>query len=596
MTEARKPDSAAIARTSAHLPTLERVALQVVTAHGGSVRDAVYVGAIALHKAASEWTDATELSFSEYAEIVITSEILRHVHYPVPVLRLPEALAGFRAQLDAMARHIAELRPAGASLMVVTQSAAALRHPYALAPLGPGAVPMAGPAPGDALGVFRKLGELFKRHWLLVSAIVVATELGVGAYTVTAPKTYLAETTLNSGIGNKDPLTGGSDWFTQGTVVANLTELMKSRTVLENTAQALRLDTTIEDLGRRLSVNRMGQTGLLKVEAEAPTPEAASDLANAVVREFLRYYAGTQSHNARSNRSFFESQVTQAQNRLRQAETRLKRFKGEHVPEVLTGVPQRVSDLLAARDEAARNLAAAQAGLAAVQRELASIRANPLLSQRIVNSDAVVTKSDRLTTLTQNLADAQAIYGAGSPVVAELKKQLAKAKSQLQTTAADATDQNPALAEATTRVVELRTDVAMNRARLASLDRALAALQPQAKSASTSQVTYEQLQREVRIAETQYVDLQTKFSQSNLVAQGAENLNISVVDPAIPPLEPLSSKLALKLLLGFLLSAGLGLFLSYLLSLRKAEQAAPEPMAPGGPRSLLLPGNSPGLA
>lgn len=604
MTEARKPESnaSATARVSAHLPTLERVALQVVSANGGSVRDAVYVGALALFKAASEWTEATELAFSEYAEIVITSEILRHVHYPVPVLQLPEALAPFRPQLDAMARSIAELRPASAGLMLVTQNAAALRHPYALAPVGlgaPGLEPLAAGegSSADALGIFKKLGTLFKRHWLLVSAIVVATEVGVAAYTVTAPKTYLAETTLNSGIGSKDPLSGGGDWFTQGTVVANLAELMKSRTVLENTSQALKLEMDLEDLAKRLSVNRMGQTGLLKVEAEAASPEAASDLANAVVREFLRYYAGTQSHSARSNRAFFESQVSQAQNRLRQAEARLKRFKGEHVPEVLTGVPQRVSDMLAARDEAARNLAAAQAGLAAVQRELASIRANPLLSQRIINTEAVVTAGDRLTTLNQNLADAQAIYGANSPVVAELKKQLARAKSQLATTAADATDQNPALAEASARVVELRAEVAMNRARLGSLNKALAGLQPQARRASTSQVTYEQLQREVRIAETQYLDMQTKFSQSNLLAQGAENLNISVVDPAIPPAEPLSAKLGLKLLLGFLLSAGLGLFLSYLLSLRKpGAEADPAARPTGTPRSLLLPGNTPGVA
>ena len=49
--------------------------------------------------------------------------------------------------------------------------------------------------------------------------------------TVTSPKTWVAYSTLNTGIGSKDPLGGGGDWFSQGTIVANITELLKSRTV-----------------------------------------------------------------------------------------------------------------------------------------------------------------------------------------------------------------------------------------------------------------------------------------------------------------------------------------------------------------------------
>ena len=114
----------------------------------------------------------------------------------------------------------------------------------------------------------------------------------------------------------------------------------------------------------------------------------------------------------------------------------------------------------------------------------------------------------------------------------------------------------------------------MNGARLRSLDSSIATMQPKARTASTNQVTYEQLQREVRIAETQYMDLQTKFGQASVLAQGASNLNITVVDPAIPPREPESSKLLLELILGLVLSLGLGMFVSYLLSLREARDAA----------------------
>jgi uncharacterized protein involved in exopolysaccharide biosynthesis len=189
-----------------------------------------------------------------------------------------------------------------------------------------------------------------------------------------------------------------------------------------------------------------------------------------------------------------------------------------------------------------------------------------------------------------NLMDAKDIYGPDHPVVQNLRNQIARAKSQLQTTTVEASEQNSALADVQGKLVGLKADVAMNAARLRSLDASIATMQPKAQMASTNQVTYEQLQREVRIAETQYMDLQTKFGQASLLAQGASNLNITVVDPAIPPREPESSKLALKLILGFVLSLGLGMFISFLMSLREK----PEEQADGGskPSPKLLPGHA----
>jgi uncharacterized protein involved in exopolysaccharide biosynthesis len=302
----------------------------------------------------------------------------------------------------------------------------------------------------------------------------------------------------------------------------------------------------------------------------------------------MRYYASTQSQDARSNNAFFESQVKAAERRLRTAESKLKGFKGAFVPEMQADVPARVGDLIAQRDEAARNLAAASAALAVVQRELNAIRRDPLLSQRIMNNGAVMTNTEKLRDLQMNLMDARDIYGKDSPVVKNLQNQIARAKSQLRTSTVEATEQNPALADAAGRVVALRADVAMNSARLASLNRSIANMKPMARQSSVNQVTYEQLQREVKIAETQYLDLQAKHGQSSLVANGAANLNVSVVDAAVPPKEPLSSKLALKLILGFLLSFGLGVFVSYLISLREKEEDAVEDGAPADAPSAAL--------
>lgn len=582
------PDAEALERFEAHLPLLERVASQLLLNGSGSVRDMIYLGAAVLLRASAEWNEGFGLTFKEYAEVTLTGELLHHMHYPVPVLRLPPELGPFQPRLNAIAQSLASLH-AGPTVALASYQAMAMRHPammpqpsMALATGAEfyGAPPYQHPAEQPGAGsVVQMIWGLVKKRLPLIVALVVATEGGIAYYTLNSPKTWVAYTTMNSGIGVKDPLGGGGDWFSQGTVVANITELLKSRTVLENTITTLGLKTNAEDLAERVTVSRMGQAGLLKVEAEAEGPAASAELVNTLVREFMRYYATSQSQDARSNKSFFESQVKAAERRLRLAESKLKGFKGAYVPEMQAGVPARVGDLIAQRDETARSLAASSAALAVVQRELGAIRRDPLLSQKILNNGNVLTATEKVRELQMNLLDARDIYGPDSPVVKNLQIQIARAKSQLRTTTVEAVDQNPALADASARLVQLRADVAMNAARLASLNASIASMKPMAKQSSVNQVTYEQLQREVKIAETQYLDLQAKYGQSNLVAQGAANLNVSVVDAAVPPKQPLSSKLLLKLILGFLLSFGLGVFISYLMSLREhddlADEAAP---------------------
>jgi hypothetical protein len=292
-----------IERFESHLPLLERVVSQVLASTGASVRDMVYLGAIVLMRAASEWDEATGLSFKEYAEVTITSELLHHAHYPVPVLRLPAELSQYQPRLNAIAQALASLQPKPMAL--TTYSAMAVRHPalaggYGNMGYNPYVDAMPSANAPKTEGIPQMMWRLFKKRLPLILGLVIATEIGITAFTITSPKTWVAYSTLNTGIGSKDPLGGGGDWFTQGTIVANITELLKSRTVLENTIAELKLETSPEKLGKRITVSRMGQAGLLKVEAEAESREAAAELVNTNVREFLRYYITTQSHEARS--------------------------------------------------------------------------------------------------------------------------------------------------------------------------------------------------------------------------------------------------------------------------------------------------------
>ncbi|MEB3327900.1 MAG: hypothetical protein VKQ33_01565 [Candidatus Sericytochromatia bacterium] len=575
----------------AHLPVLERVVRALAPASPDQARALVTLGALVLLRATTEWRPDAGLSFAAYAEATLGSELLRHLDRPLPALALPPELACLAERVQAIGEAVARLAPrplAAPPGAAAGTLAAAPPDPLAWPPTGPLAlVPPLAPGLGAPASRGWPWARL-RRHLPAVLALVVATEVGVLAHAWQSPPVWVARATLDSGLGAQRLLGGGSDWFTQGTLIANVMELLKSRTVLEAVIGTLKLEETPDTLVKRVTVTRLGQAGLLRLEAEAPDPTAAAELANTLAREFLRYYAASQSLDARSNQAFFEAQTRAASRRLREAEDALARFRRERMPELQAALPGRTSDLLAQRDETARALAATTAALTVVHGELAAIRRDPLLSQRIVNQQAVVTAGDRLRDMATNLADARTLYGADSPVVKGLQAQLARARSQLVTRTTEAAEQNPALAEARARQVQLRADAAMQRARLASLDASITRLRPQARQASQDHIRHEQLTREVKVAEAHYMDLQTRLGQSTLAAVGATSVPVSVVDPAVPPAEPEGGKLPLKLLLGALLSLALGGMASYMAALagpRRAARPPGEAEAPAEPQA-----------
>lgn len=560
-------ETPALKRFSENLDVLERV-LRICSSNGfGPLQYLINLGAIILLRAASDWKTAGGLPFPTYAEITLTGELLRHGH-ALPYVELPAELSPWGRQLEQMHERLKKqfgdwlLPPGGGSL----PHRSTHYPPLQTAPLPHVAKPV------ERRG-YSWLPPLKKRLPFLI-ALIVATETGIASYTVNTPHTWLSSATINSGLGNKNVLGGGGDWFSQGTIFANITELLKSRSVLEAVIETLKLEETPDALRQRLSVSRLGQAGLLRVEGEASDSRAAADLVNTWVREFMKFYANQQSHEARSNHAFFESQTASARNRLSEAEKILQNFKREHVPELQANLPLRTGDLLAQRDEAHRALLAAQAALGVIQREWVQIRKDPLLTDRVVNSTPVINAGDRVKELQNHLSDAQAVYGIDSELVRTLSRQLSLAQSRLKSAAVEVEEQNPALAMIGARQVQLKAEVAMQRARLGSLNRSLAQLQPQTREASHNQITYERLQREVKVAETHYLELQNHLGQSTLAAVGAENLPISVVDPARPAEKPLGKKLLLKLLLGLLLSIGLGICVAYLAERFEEHRAA----------------------
>ncbi len=546
MSAATDPQARALALYEAHLPWFEHwIAKQRMAASGLAVHDRI-LGLHALYQAAQDWVaqtaDVREEHFVDFAQ--------------------GRLIAAFQAA-DRVSANIAEK----STVLSVWQEprdtqALARQTSYLLAE------PLSLPRDevGSLGGLLTHWRMLLGRYWALILSLVLVFECGIAALTLTVPPTYLASTTLNTGMGRRDPLSGGGDWFTQGVAIANITELLKSRSVLQETLESLKWPQSPEDLQKRITITRLGQAGFLRIDAEAEGAADAANLANTLVRVFLDIYASHQSSDARSNQAFFIGQVRVARQRLDRAEGALRAFRARALPELHAAVPQRVNDLLSQREEALSTLSAAEAGLKSLQEQWRQLQNSPEAKRALVHQGTLDTPLERVRELENNLQDAREIYGPRADIVKLLTQQLTRARQGLAVARDESESNRPAFAETRTRLAQLRTDVAMARARLQAIDRSLATWQPQAGLAGTQQVTHEQLAREVKVAETQYLELQAQLGQSRLQAQGAQNLPISVIDPATAPEQPTSNKLALKLALGAPVALALGLGLAHFLA------------------------------
>ena len=127
--------------------------------------------------------------------------------------------------------------------------------------------------------------RILRRHWLGVVAIVLATVAIAAAYTLTQPKVYSANANgfVSTGSADNPALSSVNDQLAKSRATSYV-DIATSRATAQAVIEDLGLDASPAGLVGSISVTQPKDTVLLKITAEASTPEAAQQLADAWVR------------------------------------------------------------------------------------------------------------------------------------------------------------------------------------------------------------------------------------------------------------------------------------------------------------------------
>lgn len=190
-----------------------------------------------------------------------------------------------------------------------------------------------------AMGSASSLPLILKRHWLPALATFSSVLVAAGAYLATTPRQYetsarlmLDEKQVSVSALGRDLAKLGDSSPTGSSPIANQAELVKServlrRAVAEVQAQGATAVPTIADLERGLKVKIVPATNILELIYSGRDPDLAAKSLNAVLAAMVAENIETIRAEARSVRTFLESELPQQRAILERAEASENQYR-----------------------------------------------------------------------------------------------------------------------------------------------------------------------------------------------------------------------------------------------------------------------------
>ena len=378
------------------------------------------------------------------------------------------------------------------------------------------------------------------------------------------------------------------------TQVALVTKTLLSRPNLEQIARLAGLDSQVrgteamarllDDLQKRVNLLSSGkqQENLYTITYVGLNPQDAEKVVRSALTVFENNLVGGSKLDAESAQRFVDEQVSEYENRLSVAESRLKEFKLKHVGRM----PSEGQTYNARLQQTAADLSAVRLELTQVENRRDSLKQqiNEALQQQIKGDGEVVALpiDQRIQTLEQNLDELLIKFTDKHPdvsilrlTIADLKKQREQERlkyaASLAESGANSRSQNvnTVYQQLKVKLAEEEANIASLRVRFDEYTKRYKELQAQVSTLPQIEAELAALNRDYEVNRQQYDQLLTRRESARLsqeAEKARQEVRFRVVDPPRVPNHPSGPKRPLLtiLVLGAGLGAGVGL--AFLLS------------------------------
>jgi len=447
----------------------------------------------------------------------------------------------------------------------------------------------------------RDILDVIFRYKLRILALAAAIIAVVTLYNVLVPETYESQAKLLIRRGREDVSVDPSVEGTSVALVQNLESevhselaILKSQQLAEQVVNKIGASAFLAHSGERVGLRWLLSMGRfsseqrsfertvkafvenLAVEVERKSriitvsfDAGDAELAHTALDELIRFYMDRhiEVHAAKADPGFFEDQVEVLKEELSSAEQRLDAFRRQYAissldmqTEALLAQIRGLEDMI---DDASGKVSASQAQISTLEK---AVEGRPQTKELSRTTGATNWAADdykkRLAELRLKEADLAARYEESYRPLVELRLQI----KQLQDSLAKEGDTHT---EVTTGIDDNRKQLELElerqraefhaqEARLKVLSESLPTYQERYTTLSAQKGELDRLQRDVTLAEDAYRKFRESLEESKIsVALDKRQVsNVSVVQPAVKPFEPIRPKrsrnIALAVLLGLL--------------------------------------------
>ena len=345
----------------------------------------------------------------------------------------------------------------------------------------------------------------------------------------------------------------------------------------------------IDELMRQLYIRSVGQQNLYILGFTHPNPSEAGRVVQSLLSIFVESGLSSKGNDTAQARRFIEEQIKAYEQKLTEAENRVKEFKLKNME--LAG-PQG-GDFFAGMSQVSQQLREAQLSLQEAQQSRDAIK-KMIADEKTQtsatgpsNDDALASAAtpeldERLRTLNKNLDDMLLRYTDSHPDVVNTRRIIREVEAQRDEERKRLAEQSKRRSPASGDVAggytsqlkmslaEAEAQVAGLQARVADFEKRLAALRERARSVPEREAEFAQLNRDYGIQKQNYESLVARREAANMSADVGAATGVAdfrIIDP--PRVSPTPVAPNRRLLVPLVLFAALaaGLVVSYVYSL-----------------------------
>jgi uncharacterized protein involved in exopolysaccharide biosynthesis len=397
------------------------------------------------------------------------------------------------------------------------------------------------------------LSALDRRKWWVVGVFLAILAIAV-LFTYWARPVYRASAFVQVAgpafVSLGSPQGGGpaSVFVPESTTVDTMVELMKRPEVLGQAASIAGLGSDATGTGR-ISVRRVAATNLVRVDVDSTDPVRAAGLADAIAQATEEVNLQGRRRHFTDVRKYIETQVDGTSHRLHSVEKAIARLRsggGDAALSQETAADiQRISELQSQR-------LALQLDIHSLKENM---RENPPDSMLVssagqgspygtTDTSSVKALRDQRASLEVELAGLRSQFTAKYPATRAAEARLQQIQKLLRQEGAD----QMASLNARLRILEARDNI---------LSDAIQQLQSRVASVPLRALELENLTREQKVEESNYLFLAQKLEEAR-IAETSVGSEVQLASPAVIPTRPVKPNKPLNTVLGCIVGLSLG--------------------------------------